>query len=86
MLVAANHFPGNGDTSVSFETHLPRTDESLPASTPTPDAAVEFLLAGGDMVMVAHHLSTADATYEAIKAAVLSGRLRQRGWMKRRPS
>lgn len=48
---------------------------AITASTPTPEAAVEFLLAGGDMVMVAHDLSTADATYDAIKAAVLSGRL-----------
>ncbi len=44
-------------------------------STPTPEAAVEYLLAGGDMVMVAHHLPVADATFDAIKAAVLSGRL-----------
>ncbi|HEY3586491.1 MAG TPA: glycoside hydrolase family 3 N-terminal domain-containing protein [Myxococcaceae bacterium] len=44
-------------------------------STPTPEAAVEFLLAGGDMVMVAHHLAVADATFGAIKGAVLSGRL-----------
>ncbi len=48
---------------------------AITASTPTPEAAVEFLLAGGDMVMVAHHLPVADATYDAIKAAVLSGRL-----------
>lgn len=52
---------------------------AITASTPTPEAAVEFLLAGGDMVMVAHDLSVADATYDAIKAAVESGRLpRQR--------
>jgi beta-N-acetylhexosaminidase len=44
-------------------------------STPTAEAAVEFLIAGGDMVMVAHHLSVADQTFAAIKAAVLSGRL-----------
>ena len=44
-------------------------------STPTPEAAVEYLIAGGDMVMVAHHLAIADATFAAIKAAVLSGRL-----------
>ena len=44
-------------------------------STPTPEAAVQFLVAGGDMVMVAHHLAVADATYDAIKAAVVSGRL-----------
>lgn len=48
---------------------------AITASTPTPEAAVEFLSAGGDMVMVAHHLEVADATYDAIKAAVLSGRL-----------
>jgi len=44
-------------------------------STPTSEAAVEFLVAGGDMVMVAHDLSVADATFNAIKAAVSSGRL-----------
>jgi beta-N-acetylhexosaminidase len=44
-------------------------------STPTPEAAVEFLIAGGDMVMVAHHMQVADATFDAIKGAVLSGRL-----------
>jgi beta-N-acetylhexosaminidase len=48
---------------------------AITASTPTPEAAVEFLLAGGDMVMVAHDLAVADATYDAIKSAVLSGRL-----------
>jgi len=48
---------------------------AITASTPTPEAAVEFLIAGGDMVMVAHHLAVADATYDAIKAAVISGRL-----------
>jgi beta-N-acetylhexosaminidase len=52
---------------------------AITASTATPEAAVEFLLAGGDMVMVAHDLAVADATYEAIKTAVVSGRLpRQR--------
>jgi beta-N-acetylhexosaminidase len=44
-------------------------------STPAPEAAVELLVNGGDMVMIAHHLSVADATYNAIKAAVASGRL-----------
>ena len=44
-------------------------------STPTPESAVEFLLAGGDMVMIAHDLSVAAATHDAIKAAVQSGRL-----------
>ena len=48
---------------------------AVTSSTPTPEAAVEFLVAGGDMVMVAHHLSVADATYDAIRAAVTSGRL-----------
>jgi len=44
-------------------------------STPTPTAAVQFLAAGGDMVMVAHHLAVADTTYDAIKAAVQNGTL-----------
>jgi beta-N-acetylhexosaminidase len=48
---------------------------AITTSTPTPEAAVQFLIAGGDMVMVAHHISVADATYDAIKQAVLSGRL-----------
>jgi beta-N-acetylhexosaminidase len=48
---------------------------AITASTPTPEAAVQFLIAGGDMVMVAHHITVADATYDAIKQAVLSGRL-----------
>ena len=48
---------------------------AITASTPTPEAAVEFLVAGGDMVMIAHHLAVADATYDAIKSAVQSGRL-----------
>ena len=48
---------------------------AITSSTPTPDAAVQFLQAGGDMVMVAHHLTVADATFEAIKKAVLSGQL-----------
>ncbi|MGZ6300034.1 MAG: glycoside hydrolase family 3 N-terminal domain-containing protein, partial [Candidatus Limnocylindria bacterium] len=47
----------------------------ITSTTPAPEAAVQFLIAGGDMVMVAHHLDVADATYDAIKAAVLSGRL-----------
>jgi len=52
---------------------------AITSSTPTPEAAVQFLLAGGDMVMVAHDLAVADATFDAIKAAVESGRLpRQR--------
>ena len=52
---------------------------AITTSTTTPEAAVQFLQAGGDMVMVAHDLSVADATFAAIKAAVESGRLpRQR--------
>jgi beta-N-acetylhexosaminidase len=48
---------------------------AITASTPASEAAVEYLIAGGDMVMIAHHLSVVDATYSAIKSAVLSGRL-----------
>src|SRR5437667_2566046 len=48
---------------------------AITASTPTPDAAVQFLIAGGAMLMVAHDLAVADATYDAIKNAVESGRL-----------
>ena len=44
-------------------------------SMPAPEAAVRFLVNGGDMVMVAHDLSVADQVFEAIKGAVLSGRL-----------
>jgi beta-N-acetylhexosaminidase len=47
---------------------------AITTSTPTSEAAVEFLAAGGDMVMV-HDLSVADATYDATKAAVTQGRL-----------
>jgi beta-N-acetylhexosaminidase len=50
---------------------------AITATTPAPEAAVEFLVNGGDMVMIAHHLSVADATYNAIKAAVASGRLKR---------
>jgi beta-N-acetylhexosaminidase len=48
---------------------------AITATTPAPEAAVQFLIAGGDMVMIAHHLDVADATFDAIKAAVISGRL-----------
>jgi len=48
---------------------------AITATTPAPEAAVEFLVNGGDMVMIAHHLDVADATFDAIKAAVASGRL-----------
>ena len=50
---------------------------AITASTPAPEAAVEFLVNGGDMVMIAHHTSVADATYDAIKGAVASGRLKR---------
>jgi beta-N-acetylhexosaminidase len=50
---------------------------AITATTPAPEAAVELLVNGGDMVMIAHHLSVADATYNAIKAAVVSGRLKR---------
>jgi beta-N-acetylhexosaminidase len=48
---------------------------AITATTPAPEAAVELLVNGGDMVMIAHHLDVADATYDAILAAVLGGRL-----------
>ncbi|HET7421546.1 MAG TPA: glycoside hydrolase family 3 N-terminal domain-containing protein [Candidatus Dormibacteraeota bacterium] len=48
---------------------------AITSRTPAPEAAVDFLLAGGDMVMIAHDLAVADATFDAIKAAVTSGRL-----------
>jgi len=48
---------------------------AITSSTPVALAAVQFLQNGGDMVMIAHHLSVADATFNAIKSAVLSGRL-----------
>lgn len=47
------------------------------AVVPTPEAAVRFLLAGGDMVMVAHDISVSDQVYEAILNAVRSGRLQR---------
>jgi beta-N-acetylhexosaminidase len=50
---------------------------AITATTPAPEAAVEFLVNGGDMVMIAHHLSVADATFNAIKAAVAGGRLKR---------
>src|SRR5438876_3857751 len=48
--------------------------ETSAASLPQPSAAaVAFLENGGDMVIVGHHLDIADATYDAIHAALLSG-------------
>jgi beta-N-acetylhexosaminidase len=48
---------------------------AITATTPAPEAAIEFLVNGGDLVMIAHHLDVADATYDAVLAAVRSGRL-----------
>jgi beta-N-acetylhexosaminidase len=48
---------------------------AITATTPAPEAAVEFLVNGGDMVMIAHHIEVADATFDAIMTAVESGRL-----------
>lgn len=48
---------------------------AITASTPTPEAAVQFLIAGGDMAMVGHHIEVADATFDAIRSAVIDGRL-----------
>ena len=51
----------------------------LTSQVSTPEGAVRFLAAGGDMVIVAHDPSVYQATYAAIKAAVDGGRLpRQR--------
>jgi beta-N-acetylhexosaminidase len=52
--------------------------DDLQMATLTPDfapsvAAVRFLSNGGDMVIVSHDLAVADATYDAIHGAVLSG-------------
>ncbi len=47
--------------------------DANPSVNPAPVAAVHFLAAGGDMVMVSHDLSIADATNDAIHAAVLDG-------------
>ena len=65
-------------TDVGFKGAIISDDMEMGAitsSTPVAVAAVQFLANGGDMVMIAHHISVADATYDAIKAAVLSGRL-----------
>lgn len=40
---------------------------------PPPSAAVRFLANGGDMVIVSHDIQVADATYDAVHAAVLNG-------------
>ncbi|TMB69779.1 MAG: hypothetical protein E6J51_04480 [Chloroflexi bacterium] len=46
---------------------------ALAPQFPPPSAAVRFLVSGGDMVIVSHDIAVADATYDAIHAAVLSG-------------
>jgi beta-glucosidase-like glycosyl hydrolase len=46
---------------------------SLSPGNPPPAAAVRFLKNGGDMVIVAHDITVANATYVAIHNAVLNG-------------
>jgi len=46
---------------------------ALSPEFPAPGAAVRFLANGGDMVIVSHDIAVADATYDAIREAVLSG-------------
>jgi len=46
---------------------------ALSPQFPPPIAAVRFLENGGDMVIVSHDIAIADATYDAIHAAVVSG-------------
>ena len=46
---------------------------ALSPQFPPPAAAVRFLADGGDMVIVSHDLEVADATDDAIHAAVLDG-------------
>ena len=46
---------------------------ALSPQYPPPVAAVRFLSNGGDMVVVSHDLAVADATDDAIHAAVLNG-------------
>jgi beta-N-acetylhexosaminidase len=44
---------------------------------PPPTAAARFLSNGGDMAIVSHDLSVADATYDAIHSALLNGSYRR---------
>lgn len=46
---------------------------ALSPQYPPPTAAVRFLVNGGDMVIVSHDIAVADATYDAIHQAVISG-------------
>jgi len=50
---------------------------ALSPQYPPPPAAVRFLENGGDMVIVSHDIQVADATYDAIHAAVLDGGYRR---------
>lgn len=50
---------------------------STDLSPPGAEAAVGFLENGGDMVLISEGVSTADAVYDAIHLAVLSGRYRR---------
>jgi beta-N-acetylhexosaminidase len=45
----------------------------LTPELPPPSAAVRFLANGGDMVLISHDIAIADASYDAIYAAVLDG-------------
>jgi beta-N-acetylhexosaminidase len=47
---------------------------ALSPEFPPPTAAVRFLINGGDMVIISHDTAVADAAYDAIHAAVLSGK------------
>ena len=48
-------------------------ETGLSPEFPPPSAAVRFLANGGDMVIVSHDIAIADATYDAIHTAVISG-------------
>jgi beta-N-acetylhexosaminidase len=50
---------------------------ALSPQYPPPAAAVRFLQNGGDMVIVSHDIEVADAAYEAIHIAVVSGAYRR---------
>ena len=50
---------------------------ALSPQYPPPAGAVRFLENGGDMVIVSHDIEVADATYDAIHAAVQSGSYRR---------
>lgn len=50
---------------------------ALSPQYPPPAAAVRFLQNGGDMVIVSYDIAVADATYDAIQAAILNGTYRR---------